>query len=47
MLMIQSLLILVDFAWNVNRVIPEPSLSQHFSSVWDSGDCLAPDSEGY
>jgi len=33
MLMIQSLLILVDFVWNVNRVVPETSFFQHFSGV--------------
>jgi hypothetical protein len=47
MLMIRSLLILVDFVWNVNRVIPETSFSQHFSNVWDPGLLFAPGLEGY
>ena len=38
--MIQSLLILVDFFWNVNRVVPETSFFQRFSGVWDSGTLL-------
>ena len=37
MLMIQSLLILVDFVWNVNRVVPETSFFQRFSGIWDPG----------
>lgn len=38
--MIQSLLILVDFVWNVNRVIPETSFFQRFSGVWHRGELL-------